>query len=190
MTPEPSLRDELREKTGPLHQKAEAALDLLNPSMTLGRYQNRLKVLHSFYAQLEPPIVAHPGWAALGLDMAARRKLHLLEADLASLGAVVERTPPGSSSLPFPAAVGMAYVVEGATLGGAILHRHLSAAFGFNEGPGARFFHAYGEQTGPRWKEFVAALARTSFDSADRQRATEGAVSAFALLLRLARPAD
>lgn len=185
-----SLRADLRARTGPLHQQAEGALALMDPAMSKERYRAVLSVLHAFYAELEPAIAAHAsGWARLGIDMPARRKLHLLEADLASLGARVEKAGAAASLPTFPDAVGAAYVVEGATLGGAVIHRHLSTALGFGEGPGARFFDAYGEETGPRWKEFAAALDKTGFDAADRERAVASAVRTFARLLSLARQA-
>ena len=205
------LREELRQKTAHLHREAEAALDLMNPALPLARYREVLRLLHSVHTRTEPAILAHPGWAALGLDMPARRKLPLLEEDLAFIesrlraageagspvieevaaGGAAARQPAATFSWldSFPAVLGAAYVVEGSTLGGVQIHRHLARVLGLGEGPGARFFACYGDQTGPRWKELLAAFERASLGAADTERAVAGAVHTFQALIDGARPA-
>lgn len=188
-----TLREELREKTASLHVQTENALDLMGQSVTLERYLAVLTVLHSVYAKLEPAVIDHAGWNELGLDMGARRKLPLLETDLAFIeGQLALRTsarfahssepaaPPLES---FAAALGAAYVIEGSTLGGAFIHRHLSTLFRLDGGHGTRFFNCYGTETGSRWKQFLAALERAPLDAEGRQRALAGAVQTFELLL-------
>lgn len=191
------LREELREKTASLHIQTENALDLMGPSVTLERYLAVLRLLHSVYAKLEPAILDHAGWNELGLDMGARRKLPLLEADLAFIEgrlavAKTERSPTASptscepATLPlesFAAALGAAYVIEGSTLGGAFIRRHLSTLFRLDGGQGTRFFNCYGTETGARWKQFLEALERAPLDAEGRQRALAGAVRTFELLL-------
>lgn len=80
-----TLREVLRAATAPLHRQTEAALDLTGPGLTRARYLAVLRRFHAVYTRLEPAIVAHPGWAALGFSMSDRRRLPLLEEDLASL---------------------------------------------------------------------------------------------------------
>jgi heme oxygenase len=49
-------------------------------------------------------------------------------------------------------------VLEGATLGGQIITRHLQTHLGLTPESGTAFFHGYGPETGPRWKSFVSGL--------------------------------
>jgi heme oxygenase len=190
--PPGTLRDELREKTAHLHRQTEIALDLMCPTVSLEKYLSVLQLLHAVYSVIEPGIVSHAGWTGLGLDMRARRKLPLLEADLAFIeGKIGTKSPPLATELEwprplldsFPAVLGAAYVVEGSTLGGTIIDRHLSQVLGLDGGPGMRFFHGYGDETGTRWKDFVDALNRAPLDATGRQRASDGAIQTFELLL-------
>jgi heme oxygenase len=50
-------------------------------------------------------------------------------------------------------AVGCLYVLEGATLGGQFISRHL-ATLGIGPANGGLFFHGYGAKTGEMWKSF------------------------------------
>jgi heme oxygenase len=61
-------------------------------------------------------------------------------------------------------ALGLLYVLEGATLGGQLLRRRLGPALGLTEERGLAFFTAYGAEVGPMWRAFADALAR--FDAA------------------------
>ena len=63
--------------------------------------------------------------------------------------------------------LGVAYVLEGATLGGQFISRHLEQTLGFSGGQGYRFFRSYGPEVGPRWQAFRAELARASSPETD-----------------------
>ena len=62
-------------------------------------------------------------------------------------------------------------MVEGATLGGQLLRRHLAPRLALTPERGLAYFAAYGDAVGPMWRAFGAAVAR--FDAAlapaDRQ---------------------
>lgn len=76
--------------------------------------------------------------------------------------AVASRLPtcPGFPLLDtIPRALGCAYVLEGATLGGAVILRHLGRTLGVTRERGGAFFGSYGSASGPMWKEFCGALA-------------------------------
>ncbi|HWI55760.1 MAG TPA: biliverdin-producing heme oxygenase, partial [Bacillota bacterium] len=68
-------------------------------------------------------------------------------------------------------ALGTLYVIEGATLGGQFIARHLAARFGLTPANGAAFFHSYGLQVGPRWQQFRAFLVSASAEL-EQERAT------------------
>ena len=61
--------------------------------------------------------------------------------------------------------LGCLYVIEGATLGGRSITRHLQIRLGLTPESGGAFFDGYGAQTGSHWKAFCTMLS----ENADRQ---------------------
>lgn len=60
--------------------------------------------------------------------------------------------------------LGYLYVKQGSTLGGQVISKRLRRQLGLEAGRDQRFFHGYGEQTGERWKAFLAYLAAEEND--------------------------
>ncbi len=182
----------LKAATRAEHDAIEAALDLMAPRLTLTDYRRRLRRYHGFYAPLEPLIAAAADWPHWRLDMTARAKTAWLAADLFCLGDAGKHggAPPAAlpqcSELPpldSPAAAfGCAYVLEGATLGGRVISRHIERALGLNAADGARFFHGYGDQTGVMWKAFRTALSAFSDQPCNEDRVVASAIATFAAL--------
>ncbi len=92
--------------------------------------------------------------------VAARQRSHMLEQDLAWFGVqepqAVGATLPsleGEASL-----MGAMYVMEGSTLGGQLIARHVENVLGFSRGQGNSYFRGHQERTGLLWKEFCDAL--------------------------------
>ena len=111
-----------------------------------------------------------------------RRKSAGLAADLRALGVAPEALPRCSDlpDLPGPAAVlGCAYVLEGATLGGQILSRHVAGCLGLSAETGGRFFHGYGERTGAMWKAFTSAVRGFVARHGQEDAIVNGAVDTF-----------
>jgi heme oxygenase len=179
--PPGAARRLLRTATAPAHAALEA-----NPVMAaLATDPGRATLAEAlwrqagWYAAMEPAIEAALGDAAPA-DLAARRKRPLLERDLTALG-LDPAAVPVCRAIPRldgpAAALGAAYVLEGATLGGAILSRRLAAALG----PGApgRFFDPYGAERGARWRAFLAHLEHHLDRPARRRAAADAAVRTF-----------
>ena len=154
----------LKDGTRAQHARAEASLPLLDPALTRADYARVVTALHGFHAPLERELAAVP-WARLDLDWDARRKTPLLARDLRALrrtsGDVValpacDRLPDAST---LARALGCAYVLEGATLGGQLVRRHLARTLGLGPDTGAAYYHAYGDDVGPMWRAFLAGLA-------------------------------
>jgi heme oxygenase len=57
-----------------------------------------------------------------------------------------------------PSFFGAMYVMEGSTLGGQLIARHVEVALHLSEGQGSSYFRGHGSQTGPLWKEFCEML--------------------------------
>ncbi len=162
-SPAAGVLDRLKGETRPEHDAIEAALDLASGALTVERYRRTLERFFGYYRPLEEAIHAIDGWAESGLDLGERRKAGLLEADLRALGVGTPDDLPRCRNLPpcgrTAAAFGCLYVLEGATLGGQFISRHVRQTLGVTPETGGRFFHGYGGRTGAMWQAFRTALA-------------------------------
>ncbi|HEX8429996.1 MAG TPA: biliverdin-producing heme oxygenase [Longimicrobium sp.] len=150
----PPILDLLRARTSDAHERVENALPLMNPELDGATYARVIARFHAFHAALEPRLAAVPGVDGLGLDLDARRKIPLLERDLRVLGkAATEGAPAIPEVGSVAAALGCMYVLEGSTLGGRVISRHL-ATLGIDPGSGGAYFSGYGERTGEMWRAF------------------------------------
>lgn len=176
------LLAELKSATTAHHERVEAAMPSLDQMATPAGYAAALRALHAFHAAWEPGIWRTPGLAEAGMDP-SRRKLPLLEADLRALGVPpCGHVPAAAAPAGTAEALGALYVLEGATLGGRIIHRRVAEPLGVTAERGAAYYHGYGEGTGPRWKAFGAALARYADETGTAPRVVAGAVACFAAL--------
>ena len=181
----------LRFGTSAAHAQLEARLDLLGPTLTRERYRRLLERLHGFHAVLEPRLDA---WHARDpvLDWPARRKLGLLAADLADLHRGHPGNLPRCPDVPevenTARALGVLYVVEGATLGGTLIAAHLRDT---DVPTGAlRFFSCYGDQVGRRWRRWRQATDTwVGADPARSDAVVESATETFTVLARWLAPA-
>jgi len=115
---------------------------------------------YRFYSSIEPEL-SKMDWGSVNHNFSERLKTPKLEHDLTQLGAIDEaKEAPSWTSLPeldsLAKAYGSLYVLEGATLGGQIIKRHLKTHLGLDTENGGEFFTGYGENTGRMWKEFGA----------------------------------
>lgn len=156
----------LREETRELHLALESRVDVMKPDLRPGEYRRLLEDFYGFYAPLEARLQeARPYGAEFDAFYGDRWKAPSLRRDLLSLGLTageVDRLPR-CDALPetgTPArALGCLYVLEGATLGGRVITRHVRRTLGLRE-CGCAFFTSYGERVGDRWREFRAELRR------------------------------
>lgn len=141
----------------------EEELNLLHPRQTTQSYVCLLERFWGFYQPLEHSLmpVLEEHWP----DFFSRRaKAPSLRWDLEVLGhsTVSLEGLPRAHALPAHRsrdhALGVAYVLEGATLGGAVIARHLEQSFGLTAANGARFFWSYGSDTPQMWRQFCALL--------------------------------
>lgn len=178
----------LRAETRAEHKAIEADLDLTGDGLTRDAYCLILQRFYGFYARLEPAIGAVGGWSDRGLDWDARRKVSLLEADLRNLGIDTPTALPRCDDLPLlvtPAdCFGCLYVLEGSTLGGQIISRHIRQTIGVTPETGGRFFHGYGDKTGEMWQPFRAAVTRFLVSPAEQDAAVAAAKDTFQMLHR------
>ena len=178
----------LKQATHSRHEALESRLPLLDVQLARPAYHALLQLFFGYYEPLEKKLLAQPCWASLGFDYAERRKTPRLAQDLLALGDSAEALQglarcPDLPLLASPGQVlGCLYVIEGATLGGQIISRHLASGLGLTATSGAAFFSGYGPQTGSRWKAFCALLEAHAAQHGNHHDIVDGAQQTFETL--------
>jgi heme oxygenase (biliverdin-IX-beta and delta-forming) len=188
-----SVRESLRNSTHSLHARLNRhplLSELTRPGLKTASYAKILGAYRAYFRVVEPALErylsCHPGL----FDYAPRRKLPWLDTDIAHIPDVPEVASPPDELVELAQIsevgdlVGLLYAMEGSTLGGQIIARHLHDHIRLDARSGARFFAAYGPDTEARWQEFCA-FAETIGDSDDQlARAQASAALAFMALER------
>lgn len=165
-----TLLERLKLETGPAHERIETAMDLDRRIATRDGYRDLLIRFYGFHAAWEKAA----GAAAPDRDFFERRcKTRLLARDLAALGLdedEIIRLPQCDPLMPLPssaAVLGSMYVVEGSTLGGAIIAREVERRLGLDAGTGCAYFRSYGRDIAAMWKQFGSVLLEASSPDTD-----------------------
>ena len=169
-----SLLTSLRTGTRDDHARVEDTVDVLRAGRCPATYGGVLQAFRSVYAPLERALDRSPLTLAVVPDIAERRKTAWLDADLAVLGAAVLpdlAVPPLTT---VEQVAGACYVLEGATLGGAVVARALPDV-------PHRFFTSYGSRRGAMWTGFRGHLHVLDERGVDRQAAVAAARRTFGL---------
>lgn len=183
-----TARDALRQATHRAHESLERRLRLTSPDLTSREYSETLGRFLAVYTSLEKQIEKHlPAFDRVALDWEWRRKVPLIRRDLEVLGRadLIDSARVPAAKVPalesFAQVMGCLYVLEGATLGGAVISRQLSRLFQLGPENGAAFFNCYGPAVRKNWQEFCVALERTLSDVPARERAAGAATATFQL---------
>lgn len=167
-----TLHARLRSETRPWHDRLEAGLDLPGRFGSTTEYRGLLADFFGFYRPLEATL-ASASWEGVDALFASRRKVPLLQADLRALGLSdpeIARLPLCSWT-PRPAdragVFGCLYVLEGATLGGRVVRRHVLERLGDQAESAIMFFTSYGVQVGPMWQSFLDRMEVECRNDAD-----------------------
>jgi heme oxygenase (biliverdin-IX-beta and delta-forming) len=172
----------LRQTTRPAHDAIEGAMGVMDANLNLATYRNILQRLYGFWAGWQPQIA---GVMQDELLLTPRRRLHLLAADLMALGmppAALDDLPrcPAVGLQDTAAAMGSLYVMEGSSLGGRVISRHVAHRLGAEGRDACRYFQGYGPQTGTMWLSFLARLNAES--AAHKEQIAAGALATFTAL--------
>lgn len=166
----------LKEATKTQHLRLEKSVDLLNNALDLKSYQDLLRKFYGFYAPLESQLLRIIKEKNIDFRFEPRLKLPLLKYDLQILngGDFEINRLEICGDLPhietFAQSLGCLYVVEGATLGGQIIGRHLREYLNLTPENGAAFFNSYSGEVGRMWKEFgVMATAQAEILDSDEE---------------------
>ena len=149
----------LRRETEANHRAVENSLPLMHVELNTAQYVLCLRQMYGIVAAWEERAAdTAPEW--MQNTLAARQRKRLLELDLAWFGVAEQddRRPTLPDMNGLPGLLGAMYVMEGSTLGGQLIARHLETTLHLSEGRGNAYFRGYGAQTGPMWKEFCEML--------------------------------
>ncbi len=159
----------LRSETAFDHHCVEEAMPVMAPDLDQSSYVLILQCLYGFVKGWEC-------WAeSSSLDdikelLLGRKRSSLLLADLLHFQA---REPeliyegPALSPLSMAHVLGAMYVMEGSTLGGQIIARHIESQFSLAPGVGDAYFRGYGDRTGSMWREFQTVLQQVPDESSE-----------------------
>lgn len=176
----------LKEATSSRHAAIERQWPLLDPSLSIASYHRFIQDVFGFYVSLEFELLAAVSCSTVDFDYAPRQKTPRLRQDLLALGdtettiAALPRCERLPSLTNAAQRWGCLYVIEGATLGGQIITKHLHRNLGLSANSGASFFNGYGTQTSVQWKAFCAVVPVYGEASAgDRDAMLSGANQTF-----------
>ena len=165
----------LRSATRDAHDRLESKLDILARLHDRPLYTRFLVGLHSVYAPLEESVSACALTRFAIPDWSLRAKSLWLAEDMQALGAsaapIVDIRVASVEDI-----VGSVYVMEGATLGGAVILRELGNAGAL---PPHRFFFGYGDKRGSMWAAFRSQVAALDGPKLDRGRVIQAAQRTF-----------
>jgi heme oxygenase (biliverdin-IX-beta and delta-forming) len=182
----------LRTGTADEHEDVERILDLLDPALGRDRLAEVLGRMHAFWVAAEDGLdrwaAGHPADAD-AVDWARRRRAALFADDLRTLGG----TPTaGGPALPVvdgtDQALGRLYVLEGSTLGGTFIDRHL-ASLPHLADVRIRAFSPYGDGTGAMWAAFRRVTRARVEAGGDAEAMVDAARDTFRALAAWCRPA-
>lgn len=159
-----SFPKKLKEETAELHQSLEnlpLSKRLLQPDLTREEYLQYLDLMNDVISEVELEIF--PLVSSVISDIDQRKKVHTFQHDFDSLNFEIKGKKEvfdlsnKENLLPF--GLGILYVIEGSTLGGKVIFKHVQKALGLDQNNGASYFYGYGEKTGDFWKSFMIQLS-------------------------------
>lgn len=178
----------LRAATADCHKQLELnnlSQTLLSDTVNENIYCTYLTRLYSFLKGFEqyvyPELVHHFS------NINDRKKAHFIKEDFKALGIHLDKRTLlneafFSDTYPdFYLAAGALYVLEGSTLGGQIIVKHLQKAMppGFVN---TAYFSGYQHRTGSMWKQFLQQLTALPQSSQQEQQIITGAINTFKII--------
>lgn len=187
--------DKLRQTTAPSHKELEEnfySKSILDPSVTLQDYQTYIAKLYGVTLACEQDIF--PAITSVLPDCAERYKASFIADDLVNTGLSLIQV----ANLPvykftfssIAQAMGIMYVLEGSTLGGKFLYKHINKTLGLDSVNGASYFWGYGPQTGSKWNTFISVMANYAIDKNCESEIISSAVHTFSTIDNWLRQAE
>lgn len=180
----------LRSSTGALHKKLEENVlsrRLMSNDVSLEDYRIYLERLYGFVFSFEKLFIDE--LASIIPDSEQRRKSQKLKSDLCSIEPTgftnINIYPEEKMKALLPSihhALGGFYVLEGSTLGGAVIRKHLVSRLGKSITGRDEYFSVYGEELSSKWKEFLGHLVGYAERTGREEDMIKGASATFKAL--------
>jgi heme oxygenase len=173
----------LKSGTADLHRQTESSrlsVALMSENLSEKIYSDyllRMKDIVEYYEAM-----VFPSLTNIIPDIEQRRKLQLIKNDLAFLqvdtaeNSVQFSLPPASSTSHL---LGYMYVLEGSSLGGALIYKHVSSKINISEQEGGEYFTCYQSQLSSKWKSFIDILSDHGISQQNAPEIISGARIAF-----------
>jgi heme oxygenase len=180
-----SILAQLKARTAHQHQATEETVDLMREDFTLDEYLKLLSRFYSFYKSFEEKLSSAIKEFGVEFNHHERLNTPKLIADLTNLGIAESEISKIDSFENLPKldsaerVFGALYVIEGSTLGGQVISRHLKQKFDLDETNGAAFFSGYGKETGKMWNGFREAVTAFAEKSSNHEEIIAGANETF-----------
>ncbi|MFC3563292.1 biliverdin-producing heme oxygenase [Pedobacter jamesrossensis] len=186
----------LRAETAENHKLLESLMfvnEIMNNSLSIKNYKKLLTINYIIHQKLENKLANMlDAEIANKLQMNSRLKLASLEKDLEYWKIDPLTLPELNFDLFIPeknnaAVLGALYVLEGATLGGNVIRKHILANANFaGSEMGLNYYGVYGEELGLKWKDFVQILNESVLE-ADYKNCVHSANQTFNNLIKLSK---
>ena len=177
----------LRTATASRHERLDSGLPLSAPLPSLDDYAAHLVMVRDWLAPLERWLAGFADGPQAEPTLPAAARLALIQADLAEPG--MPDVPPLRPAPAWPQDAsaawrwGVAYVIEGSQLGGAVLYGKLTGPLAPHP---LRYLRGEEAGPGPRWRAFMGALRVRVTGPVEIAEACAGACAAFDAILELA----
>lgn len=186
----------LRTQTAEKHQKLESLMfvnDSMNNTLSIDDYKKLLTINYIIHQKLEHKLANMlDNELAEKLGMKSRLKLDSLEKDL-TFWEIDSLTLPALNFEFFipdnnnAEVLGALYVLEGATLGGNVIKKHILANNNFiGKEDGLNYYGVYGDELSTKWKTFVSILNET-VQEVDYEKTVNSANKTFDNLIKLSK---
>ena len=156
-----TLHTRLKRETAAAHGSLEAYIEAQRFFTSMAGYVAFLRASYAFQAEAEQVLIG-AGATSVIPDWHLRHRAHLARQDLEVLEATTGQKPTAHGRLAEVSSaagvLGVAYVVEGATLGGAIVLKAV-APLGISSRRGGTFLASYGPDRSAMWQSFLATLS-------------------------------
>ncbi len=176
------LHEEIKQATTQHHKDAEQhsyGKEIMSKTLTRNQYIQLLIANYTYIKAWEKEWETSSLNLPANLNLDGRKKSLLLENDLRQMNVDPESVKafnltPAQSYAEF---MGRMYVIEGSTLGGAMIEKQLKLNSNL-EGAGFAFYGGYGKDLIPHWKVFLAELNHIT-ESDKKETAIEAAKVCF-----------
>jgi len=158
----PGIMQRLRSETREQHVRLEHTVDLRSRFESLEQYRDLLSRMLGLHEPMERALL-RIDWSGAPIELGQRSKTAWLQQDLLALNFTATEIAaiPGCAEIPELSSaargIGCLYVLEGSTLGGAVIARQLERVLKIGADQGGRFYASYGERLSLMWGRFGAA---------------------------------